>query len=88
MPDPLRFGTLADPLVCPECGTTYQGGDGIWKCSLGHKQITLAWINVCKCDHDAHYDMSGFCLRLGDGCDCTEYQPDEPMMRQITMRRL
>lgn len=87
MSDTLVYGKPTDPLRCPDCGTSFQPADGIVTCGVGHKPIRLAWLEVCKCGHPSHYDMTGFCLDLGDGCECTEYNPGEIVYR-VVMRQV
>lgn len=74
--------SATEPLRCPDCHAEIWGTDSV-TCSIGHKPIKLDWWPVCECGHDAHYDMTGFCLR----CDCEEYR-EGTRLRQVTRRVL
>lgn len=79
-----EMAATAEALLCPDCGTSFQGVDSA-TCSAGHKPVKLDWWAVCECGDHPHYDMTTFCLR--EGCGCEQYRESESR-RQITRRTI
>jgi hypothetical protein len=74
----------SEPLRCPDCHTSFFGMESV-ACQNGHRRVLLDWWNTCECGHDAHYDMTTFCLTKG--CGCEAWTPSQ-RRRQVTRRAI